>query len=77
MNDDNLTNPLSSTKSLVLTAAGVLQWLDLEIDFLKDQFANEEHEILRLVLKGTWLHLEVMKEQFTNYAMQELDKDSK
>jgi hypothetical protein len=77
MTEDNSTNPLRSTKTLVLTAAGVLQWLDLEIDYLKDRFNNETSELARLVLTGTALHLEVMKEQFTNYAMQELDKEAK
>ena len=77
MTEDNLTNPLPGTRSLVLTAAGVLQWLDLEIDHIKALHAEEPHALVRLVQEGTWLHLEVMKEQFTNYAMQELDKDSK
>jgi hypothetical protein len=60
-----------------MTAAGVLQWLDLEIDYLKEQYAAETHSTVKLVLMGTWLHLGVMKEQFAGYAMQKLDEDTK
>jgi hypothetical protein len=60
-----------------MTAAGVLQWLDLEIEYLKDKYDKEPSDAGKIILMGTWLHLEVMKEQFASYAMQQLDEDTK
>lgn len=72
---DDYKNPLPNTKTLTMTVPGILQWLDLEVEFIKENYKKEADSIVQLVLMGTWLHLEVMKEQLINYSLDSLDND--
>jgi hypothetical protein len=71
-NDD--AKPANGGPTVTMTVAACITWLDQEIEEVKDRFAQEEHEMVQLILKGTWLHLEVMKAKLTDHAMDLLDQ---
>lgn len=70
--NDNYAIPLSK-HTPVMTVASILEWLDLEIEYVRGNKQGEP-EIIQTVLEGTALHLAVMKEQLEAYALQLLDK---
>jgi hypothetical protein len=72
---DSYTNPLS-TKTPVMTIAAVLVWLDLEIEYVRKKQVGAP-ELVQTILEGTALHIEVMKAQLQDYALQLLDENSK
>lgn len=74
MHDDHYKNPLS-TATPVMTVAAVLEWLDLEITYLKEKYNTEPSDAGKIILMGIWLHLDVMKEQLTGHTLQRLDED--
>lgn len=76
MSNDNYQNPLS-TKTPTMTVAAVLEWLDLEIEYLKAQHKKTPQLVIRNILEGTWLHLGVMKAQLADYTFNLMDEDTK
>jgi hypothetical protein len=75
VNHDNYQNPLN-TKTPVMTVASILEWLDLEIEYVRD-LQKGEPVLVQTILEGTALHLAVMKGQLQDYALSLLDEDSK
>ena len=68
------SQPVKGTPTPTLTVASCITWLDLEIESLQTQYATEDHETVALVLKGTWLYLEVMKAKLMDHTLQLLDQ---
>jgi len=68
------SQPVKGAPTPTMTVASCITWLDQEIELLKAEHATEDHEIVALVFKGTWLHLEVMKGMLVDHTMQLLDQ---
>lgn len=76
MINDHFSNPLS-TKTPTMTVAAILEWLDLEVTYLKGKYEKETSDAAKIILMGTWLHLQVMKAQLEEHTLQQLDEDNK
>lgn len=74
MSNDNYSNPLT-TKTPTMTVAAILEWLDLEIEYVRNKKKGEP-EIVQTILEGTALHLAIMKAQLEGYTLQRLDEAS-
>ena len=76
MSNDNYQNPLS-TKTPTMTVAAVLEWLDLEIEFVLTFHDAQSEPLAKIIAKGIVVHLTDMKNQLQNHTLKRMDEDTK
>lgn len=58
-----------------MTVPGIIEWLSGEVEDLKIKHQAEAHPVLKNVIKGQWLYVEVLIAKLTDTALRALDGD--